>query len=69
MSGVRVAGVNGIKVVTTSRAQAGGSLASLTDTNVSNLANGYILVYDSVTALWTSQSTLPDNIDLDGGAF
>ena len=69
MPSVRVGGVNGIKVVTTSRAQAGGTLAALSDTSVANLANGYILVYNSSTGLWTSQSNLNENFDVDGGSF
>jgi hypothetical protein len=65
----RGGGVNAIKVVTTSRAESGGTLRSLTDTNVSSLANGYILVYNSTTEAWTSQSTLADTFDVDGGSF
>lgn len=69
MPSVRVGGINGIKVVTTSRAQAGGTLASLTDTQVANLADGYLLVYNANTGLWTSQSNLAEDFDVDGGQF
>lgn len=69
MASVRVGGVNGIKVVSTSRAQAGGTLRSLTDTSVSNLGDGYLLVYNESTGLWTSQSTLGTGTDVDGGSF
>lgn len=65
----RGGGVNAIKVVTTSRAESGGTLRSLTDTNVSNLANGYILVYNSASEAWVSQSSLGENFDVDGGSF
>lgn len=69
MAGVRFGGVNGIKVVSTSRAESGGTLRSLTDTSVVNPADGYLLVYNGATQLWTSQATLGANTDLDGGSF
>ena len=66
----RGGGVNAIKVVTTSRAEVGGTFRSLTDTDVSNLGDGfYLAVYKSLTGKWTSQSTLPDNFEIDGGTF
>lgn len=65
----RSGGVNAIKVVSTSRAEAGGTLRSLTDTDVSNLGNEYLLVYKSATGAWTSQSQLPTTIEIDGGTF
>ncbi|WLW38047.1 hypothetical protein [Synechococcus phage S-8S56] len=65
----RGGGVNAIKVAATSRAEAGGTFRSLTDTDVSNLGDGYLAVYKSLTGKWTSQSTLPDNFEIDGGTF
>ena len=69
MPSTRVGGVNGIKVVSTSRAQAGGTLRALSDTSVVNPADGYLLVYNASTDLWTSQSGLGDNTVIDGGTF
>ena len=65
----RGGGVNAIKVAATSRAEAGGTFRSLTYTDVSNLGDGYLAVYKSLTGKWTSQSTLPDNFEIDGGTF
>lgn len=64
---VRVAGVNAVKVASTSRAEAGGTIAALSDTSVSSPQNGHLLVYNGV--LWVSQSQLGDNTDIDGGTF
>jgi len=69
MAGVRFGGVNGIKVVSTSRAESGGTLKSLTDTSVVNPQTGHILVYNATTGFWVSQATLNAGTDLDGGSF
>jgi len=69
MAGVRFGGVNGIKVVSTSRAESGGTLKSLTDTSVINPQTGDILVYNATTGFWVSQATLNPGTDLDGGSF
>jgi len=66
---VRVPGGQGVKVVSTSRAESGGTLAALADTDVGDLDNGYILVYNEAETKWKSQSKLPEGLDIDGGAF
>lgn len=66
---VPIPGGQGIKVVSTSRAEAGGTLAALSDTDVGDLDNGYILVYNEAETKWKSQSNLPEDLDIDGGAF
>jgi len=66
---VRVGGVNAVKITSTSRAEAGGTLRSLTDTDVSNLGQDYLLVYNSALGVWISQAKLGDTTDIDGGAF
>lgn len=69
MASTRIGGVNGIKVVSTSRAESGGTLKSLTDTQVVNPESGYVLVYDAVQQVWVAQQSLGDNTELDGGSF
>jgi len=66
---VRVGGVNTVKVTSTSRAEAGGTLRSLTDTDVSSVSDGYVLVYNASLGLWVSQGSLGTGTDIDGGAF
>ena len=66
---VSVAGVQGVKIVSTSRAQSGGSLRSLSDTNLTSLGDDYLLVYDANDQVWKSQSNLGDNTVIDGGTF
>jgi len=66
---VRVGGTNAIKVTSTSRAEAGGTLRALTDTSITSPVDGYILVYQGSTGLWVAQSTLGANTDIDGGTF
>tara|TARA_R100000008_G_C3587797_1_gene174095 strand:+ start:23955 stop:24173 length:219 start_codon:yes stop_codon:yes gene_type:complete len=65
----RGGGVNAIKVAATSRAEAGGTFRSLSDTDVSNLGDGYLAVYNVTTGKWTSQVNLGDNTEIDGGTF
>lgn len=66
---ITVGGVNAVKVTSTSRAAAGGTLRALSDTSVSNVADGNILVYDAITELWTAQANLGDDTVIDGGTF
>ena len=66
---VRVGGTSAIKVTSTSRAEAGGTLRALTDTSIVSPQDGYILVYNGATGLWVGQSTLGANTDIDGGTF
>ena len=64
----RGGGVNAIKVVRNVSCRGpGGTFRSLTDTDVSNLGDViHLAVYKSLTGKWTSQSTLPDNFEIDG---
>jgi len=70
---VRIGQQNATKVATTSTAGGGASLASLSDTDVSSLANGSLIVYDANTSTWVATNTLtPGNtkdLDVNGGSF
>ena len=69
---VRVGQQTGVKVPTTS-STAGGTVASLQDTDVSNVANGSVLVYDANVSRWVAVNTLTPgnakNFDVNGGSF
>ena len=69
---VRVGQQTGVKVPTTS-STSGGTVASLQDTDVSNVANGSLLVYDSYTVRWQGVNELTPgitkNLDVYGGSF
>ena len=69
---VRVGQTQGVKVPTTS-STSGGTMASLQDTNVSNVANGSVLVYDAnLSKLVATNELTPTNVknlDGNGGAF
>ena len=69
---VRVGQQTGVKVPTTS-STAGGTGASLEDTDVSNVVNGSVLVYDANTGRWTAVNELTPgntkNFDVNGGSF
>ena len=69
---VRVGQQTGVKVPTTS-STAGGTVASLQDTDVSGVVNGSILVYDANTGRWTAVNELTPgnvkNLDVNGGSF
>lgn len=69
---VRVGQQTGVKVPTTS-STAGGTVASLQDTDVSAVVNGSVLVYDANTGRWTATNTLTPgntkNLDVNGGSF
>ncbi len=69
---VRVGQTQGVKVPTTSSAS-GGTVGSLQDTNISNVANGSVLVYDANTSMWVATNELTPtntrNLDVNGGSF
>ena len=69
---VRVGQQTGVKVPTPS-STAGGTVASLQDTDVSNVVNGSVLVYDANTSRWVAVNTLTPgntkNLDVNGGSF
>ena len=69
---VRVGQTQGVKVPTTS-STSGGTVASLQDTDVSNVANGSVLVFDANTSRWVAVNTLTPgnvkNLDVNGGSF
>ena len=69
---VRVGQTQGVKVRTTS-STSGGTMASLQDTDVSNVANGSVLVFDANTSRWVAVNTLTPgnvkNLDVNGGSF
>ena len=69
---VRVGQTTGVKDPTTS-STSGGTMASLQDTNVSNVANGSVLVYNSSTSKWVAVNDLTPgnvkNLDVNGGSF
>ena len=69
---VRVGQTQGVKVPTTS-STSGGTMASLQDTDVSNVANGSVLVFDAITSRWVAVNDLTPgnvkNLDVNGGSF
>jgi hypothetical protein len=69
---VRVGQKNAIKVASTSTGS-GGTLGGLSDTDVSAVANGSVLVYDANTSNWVATNTLTPgtdkNLDVNGGSF
>tara|TARA_B100000131_G_scaffold20722_1_gene20174 strand:+ start:330 stop:551 length:222 start_codon:yes stop_codon:yes gene_type:complete len=69
---VRVGQTQGVKVPTTS-STSGGTMASLQDTDVSNVANGSVLVFDANTSRWVAVNDLTPgnvkNLDVNGGSF
>ena len=69
---VRVGQTQGVKVPTTS-STSGGTMASLQDTDVSNVLNGSVLVYDANTSRWVAVNDLTPgnvkNLDVNGGSF
>ena len=69
---VRVGQTQGVKVPTTS-STSGGTMASLQDTDVSNVANGSVLVYDANLSKWVATNELTPtnvkNLDVNGGSF
>ena len=69
---VRVGQQTGVKVPTTS-STSGGTMASLQDTDVGNVANGSVLVYNANTSKWVAVNDLTPgnvkNLDVNGGSF
>ena len=69
---VRVGQTQGVKVPTTS-STSGGTMARLQDTDVSNVLNGSVLVYDANTSRWVAVNDLTPgnvkNLDVNGGSF
>ena len=69
---VRVGQTQGVKVPTTS-STSGGTMASLQDTDVSNVANGSVLVFNATTSRWVAVNELTPgnvkNLDVNGGSF
>jgi hypothetical protein len=70
---VRVGQQNAVKVTSTSTGGSSGTLAALSDTDVSAVANGSVLVYDANTSQWVATNTLTPgntrNLDVNGGTF
>ena len=69
---VRVGQTQGVKVPTTS-STSGGTVASLQDTDVSNVASGSVLVFDANLSKWVATNELTPtnvkNLDVNGGSF
>lgn len=70
---VRVGQQNAVKVTSTSTGGSSGTLAALSDTDVSSVQNGSLLVYDANTEQWVATNTLTPsntkNLDVNGGTF
>ena len=69
---VRVGSQNAVKVLS-SFAGGGGTLGGLSDVDVSAVANGAVLVYNSTTSQWEATLELTpgatQNLDINGGNF
>tara|TARA_R100000742_G_C4214756_1_gene40151 strand:- start:63 stop:284 length:222 start_codon:yes stop_codon:yes gene_type:complete len=69
---VRVGQQTGVKVPTTS-STSGGTMASMSDTDVSAVSNGSVLVYDANLSKWIATNELTPtntkNLDVNGGSF
>jgi len=70
---VRVGQQNAVKVVSSLAGNVSGTLAGLSDVEVTNPQNGMVLVYDSTTAKFTATLELTpgatQNLDINGGSF
>lgn len=71
---VRVGQQNSIKVLSSISGTSSGTLAGLSDVNVSGgLSNGMVLVYNSSTNKWDATLDLTpgatQNLDINGGSF
>jgi hypothetical protein len=70
---VRVGQQNAIKVVSSLAGEVGGTLANLSDVNISNPTNGMVLVYNGLTGKWDATLELTpgvtQNLDINGGSF
>ena len=70
---VRVGQQNAVKVVSSLAGNVSGTLAGLSDVEVTNPQNGMVLVYDSTTAKFTATLELTpgatQNLGINGGSF
>ena len=70
---VRVGQQNAVKVVSSLAGNVSGTLAGLSDGNITNPQNGMVLVYDASTAKFTATLELTpgatQNLDINGGSF
>ena len=70
---VRVGQQNAVKVVSSLAGNGSGTLAGLSDVNITNPPNGMVLVYDASTAKFTATLELTpgvtQNLDINGGSF
>ena len=70
---VRVGQQNAIKVVSSLAGNVSGTLAGLSDTEVTNPQNGMVLVFNSATPKFEATLTLTpgstQNLDINGGNF
>tara|TARA_Y100001938_G_C7812925_1_gene292785 strand:+ start:343 stop:573 length:231 start_codon:yes stop_codon:yes gene_type:complete len=70
---VRVGSQNALRVVSSLAGNVSGTLAGLSDVNVTNPQNGMVLVYDATTTKWTGVLELTpgttQNLDINGGNF
>ena len=70
---VRVGQQNAVKVVSSLAGNVSGTLAGLSDVNITNPQNGMVLVYDASTPKFTASLELTpgatQNLDINGGSF
>ena len=70
---VRVGQQNAVKVVSSLAGNVSGTLAGLSDVNITNPQNGMVLVYDASTNKFTATLELTpgatQNLDINGGSF
>ena len=70
---VRVGQQNAVKVVSSLAGNVSGSLAGLSDVDITNPQNGMVLVYNSTTTKLTGVLELTpgptQNLDINGGNF
>jgi len=70
---VRVGQQPAIKVVSSLAGEVGGTLANLSDVNITNPSNGMVLVYNGSTGKWDATLELTpgvtQNLDINGGSF
>ena len=70
---VRVGQQNAVKVVSSLAGNVSGTLAGLSDVEVTNPQNGMVLVYNSTTRKWDATLELTpgsaQNLDINGGNF
>ena len=70
---VRVGQQNAVKVVSSLAGNVSGTLAGLSDVNITNPQNGMVLVYDASTSKFTATLELTpgatQNLDINGGSF